>query len=70
MKGLLQSIGTTSDTRKERLIWRILKKVLPRIYLKFSAKRVLCAVGHIFNKVKRGIVQKPDTVGPQNWPDR
>ena len=35
-----------------------------------SAKRVLCALGHIFNKVKSGIVQKSDTVGVENWPGR
>ena len=37
------------------------------LFIKFSAKRVLCALGHIFNKVKRSIVQKSDSVGAQNW---
>ena len=33
-----------------------------RFFLIFSAKRVLCPLGHISNKVIRGIVQKPDEV--------
>ena len=32
-------------------------------YLKFSAKRALCSLGHILNKVYKGIVQKLDEVG-------
>ena len=32
-------------------------------FLKFSAKTVLFPVGHIFDKVNRGIVQKADEVG-------
>ena len=46
------------------------KNILPKIFLKSSAKRVLCSLGHIFNKVNRGIVQKPDEVGTKNWPGR
>ena len=46
------------------------KKVLPRILFKFSAKRVICDLGHIFNEVIRGIVQKPDAVGIKNWPGK
>ena len=42
------------------------KKVLPRILFKFSAKRVICDLGHIFNEVIRGIVQKADAVGIKN----
>ena len=29
--------------------------------------RVLYLQGYIFNKISRGIVQKPDEVGKQNW---
>ena len=39
------------------------KYILPKIVFKFSAKRVLCSLGHIFNKVNGGIVQKPDEAG-------
>ena len=46
------------------------KKFLPRIFLKLSAKKVLCALGHIFNKVNRDIVEKPNADGAQNWPGR
>ena len=35
------------------------KNILPKIFFKFNAKRVLCSLGHIFNKVNRGIVPKP-----------
>ena len=38
------------------------KYILPSIFLKFSVKRVLCPLGLIFNRVNRGIVQKPDEV--------
>ena len=44
------------------------KKSYLEFFLKFSAKRVLCALGHIFNK--KFLIQKPDTVGAQNWPGR
>ena len=46
------------------------KKRPSLVFLKMSANRVLCALGHIFNKVKSGIVQKPDTFGVENWPGR
>ena len=46
----------------------LLQKVLPKIFKKFSAKKVLCALGHIFNKVNRSIVEKSDAVEAQNWP--
>ena len=62
MEGLLQRVGTTSDPKK--------KDSFGTSYLGFSAKRVLCALGHIFNKIKMRIAQKPDTVGQQNWPGR
>ena len=39
------------------------KNNLPRIFLKFSAKRVLLSLEHTFNKVNMGIVQKPDEIG-------
>ena len=32
-------------------------------FFKFIAKRVLCALGHIFNKVISGMVQNSDAVG-------
>ena len=38
------------------------KNILPKIFFKFSAKRVLWPSGYIFNKVNRGIVKKPDEV--------
>ena len=40
-----------------------LKNVLPRIFLKFSANRVLFPQGRNSNKFNRGIVQKPDEFG-------
>ena len=49
--------------QKMALLELHLKKILPRIFLKFFPKRVLCAIGLILNKFKRGIVQKPDAVG-------
>ena len=45
----------------------VYKNILPRIFLKFSAERDLYSLGHIFSKVNRGIVQKPDEVGTLNW---
>ena len=39
------------------------KNNLVRTFFKFSAKRVLCSQGHIFNKINSGVVQKPDEVG-------
>ena len=47
--------------KRECVDTKFLKNVLPRIF--FSAKRVLCLLGDIFNKVNRGIVQKPDEAG-------
>ena len=38
------------------------KNILPRILFRFSAQKFLCSLGHIFNKVSRGIVQKQDKV--------
>ena len=49
--------------QKSTLLALHFKKLLPRIFLKFSAKRVLCDLGQILNKVIRGIVQMPDSVG-------
>ena len=46
------------------------KNILAKIFLKFSAKRVLCSLRHIFNKVNRGKIQKPDEVGALDWPGR
>ena len=43
----------------------ILAKVQPKIFLKFSAKKVLWAVGCIFNKVNKGIVENPYALGTQ-----
>ena len=39
------------------------KNILPMMFFKLSAKRVLFTLGHIFNKVNRSIVQKPDEDG-------
>ena len=39
------------------------KNILPRIFLKFSAKRILCPLEHIFNKVNRDVFERPDEVG-------
>ena len=61
---LLNIIARTSDaTKKDFFGTVVFKKVLPRIFLKFSAKRVLYALGHIFHKVRRGRGQKPDEIG-------
>ena len=64
MQGLLKRIRRASDTTKRDSFGALKKKILPRIFLTFSAKRALCALGHIFNKVKRGVVQKSETAGP------
>ena len=40
------------------LALHLLENILPRIFFKFSAKRVLCPLGYIFNKVNGVIVQK------------
>ena len=63
MQGLLLRIGTTSDAIEKNFF---VKKGLPRIFSNCSTKTVLCALGHNFNKVNRGIVQKPDAVRKQN----
>ena len=68
MQGLLQRIGTTSDATSKALNFR--KKPYLGFFLKYSNKRVLRVLGHIFNKVNRGIVQKSDAAGTQNWPGR
>ena len=63
MQGLLLRIGTASDATKKGVFWHyILKNILPKVFFKFRAKKVLCSLGHVFNKVNRGIVQKPDEV--------
>ena len=49
--------------KKDSFGAKFLEKVIPRIFFKFSTKGVLCALGHIFNEVNRGTVQKPDAVG-------
>ena len=36
----------------------VFEKFLPKPFLKFSAKKVLCVLGYIFNKVNKGIVEK------------
>ena len=56
-------IKNNSYTKNNSFGTTFLKKVLPSIFLKFSAERVLCVLGHLFNKVNRGIVQKPDVFG-------
>ena len=38
------------------------------IFFKYSAKKVFCFLGNIFNKVKRGIVQKPGAGRAYNGP--
>ena len=43
----------------------IFKKILTRIFLKFSGKRVLNSLGQIFSNVNRGMIQKPDEV--ETW---
>ena len=54
--------------RKRTLLVLHIKKYLCKIFLKFSAKRALCALGYIFNKVSRGVDQKPDEAGTKNGP--
>ena len=56
--------------KRTLLTLRCFKKNLRRIVFKFSAKRVLCALEYIFNKVNRGIVQKLDAVETLKWPGR
>ena len=43
---------------------------MPKIFLTVSAKKIFFALGHIFNKVNRGIFENSDAVGAQNWPGR
>ena len=38
-------------------------KLAPKMFLKFSTEKVLCALGHIFNKFNRSIVEKPGAAG-------
>ena len=69
----MQRIRTASDVTKKRLLALYFNKIsYLGIYLlalnlgilpKFSAKRVLSPLEHIFNKVNRGIIQKPSEVG-------
>ena len=62
---------TTSDATKKDFFGTITSRnVLTRLYLKVSTKNVICALAHSFNKVNRGIVEKPEAVGEQNWPCR
>ena len=51
------------DTRKKDFFGTTFQQnILTRIFLKFSARRVLSPLEHIFNKVNRGIIQKLDEV--------
>ena len=54
-----------SATTKKKLFWyNILIKIsYLAFFRKFSVKRILCPLGHVFNIINRGIVQKPDGVG-------
>ena len=64
MQGLLWRTGTTSDaTKRDSLGITFYKNILPKIFQKFSPKRVFCSLEHIFNKVYRGIAHKRDKVG-------
>ena len=56
--------------KKDSFVTTFKKNILPRMFFKFSAKRVFSPLGHIFNKVNKGIVQMPDEVGRQDWPGR
>ena len=56
--------------QKRILLVLYLKYVLDKIFLKFSAKKFLCVLGYILNKVNRGIVEKPDAVGAHYCPGR
>ena len=68
MQDLLQRIGATSDATKGTLLaLHFKKKSYLGFFKNFFGKKVLCALGHIFNKGNTGIVQKPDAVGTQNW---
>ena len=50
--------------KKRTVLPRHLKKIFYLGYfLIYSDKGVLYSLGHIFNKVNRGIVKKPDEVG-------
>ena len=57
-------MGNLQCNKKRTVLPRHLKKIFYLGYFpKYSGKRVLCPLGHIFNKVNRGIVKKPDEVG-------
>ena len=49
--------------RRDSFGIKFYKNILPRIFFKVSAKRFLFPLEHIFNKVNRGKVKKPDEVG-------
>ena len=50
----------TSDARKRDYFGFMFKTISSLNFFKYSAKKVFCFLGNIFNKVKRAIVQKPD----------
>ena len=54
---------TTSDaTKKDSFGTVFWKKILPKGFLKYGAKKVLCTLEYVFNKVDRGTVEKSDAV--------
>ena len=55
---------------QKRGLYIFKKNIIRSFFLKFSTKIVLCPQGHIFSKVNRGIVQRPDEVLTSNWPGR
>ena len=62
---------TTSDaTKKDSFGTVFWKKILPKGFLKYGAKKVLCTLEYIFNKVDRGTVEKSDAVVVQYCPGR
>ena len=70
---ILHFVVVNSDKiwfNKEDPFGTVFKKVLPKTFLKFSPKKVLCTLEYIFNKVNRGMVEKPDAVGGQYCPGR
>ena len=56
--------------KKDSIGITIYKNILPRFFVNFSCKKGLWLLGHIFNKVNGGTVQKPDEVGTKNCPGR
>ena len=56
--------------KKDSIGITFFKNILPKFFVNFSCKRVLWPLGHIFNKVNGGIVQRFDEVGTKNCPGR